>query len=419
VLAAETAAGHAFVASGAAVTARAQTATGSVLTGELTAVGQRAARDKLATALGPVGWAVAVYCVSRLILLVVAGIVAVAGRHAFGPEFFTYDGGWYLRLAEHGYPARALHAKSTLGFFPLYSLAIRAVMDATFLSAPQAALIISFLGGLAAAVGVQRLATSWWGEQAGRRATVVFCLFPGSIVFSMAYSECLAIPLALGCLIALRSHHWWRAGLCAGLATAVEPVSLVLIPACLIAAAAQLRQHGWRDPRARRSLAAPLLAPFGIGAFAVFLWVWTGTPFAAYLAQHYGWHQQGQPLALLALPVAHRLFGHPEQLTDYIFAWNVWNGVFGGIFLAWSIWELLRVRHELGRGVIALAAGVAAVTLWSVMTPPNARLVLIAFPAVMVWGRRLPGRTFGLFVLAEGLALVLMSMLTFSGQMLP
>jgi Gpi18-like mannosyltransferase len=349
----------------------------------------------------------------------VAGVVAAAGHHAIVSEFLAFDGQWYLRLAEHGYPGQPLHAQSTLGFFPLYPLVTCAVTLALGTSAPSAALITSIVGGLGAAVLVQRLAVAWWGEQAGRRATVVFCLFPGSVVFSMAYSECLTVPLALGCMLALRSQRWRAAGILAGLATAVGPVAIVLVAVCLTAAAGQVRSGGWRDPVARRSAAAPLLAPLGIGGFAVFLWAWTGTPFAAYLAQHYGWHQQSEPLALLAVPQARHLLSHPGQLIPYIFAWNIWNGVFGGTFLVFSIQALLRIRHELTAGGLMLPAGSLAVTLWSVMTPPNARIILVAFPAVMVWGRRLSGRGLGLFITVEVHLLLLTSALTFSGHMLP
>lgn len=390
-----------------------------LLTRPATGSPRRGKLRRLAEALGPTGWPVAVYSGSRLLLMAVAAVVAMAGHRAVAPEFFGFDGQWYLRLAEHGYPAQALHAKSTLGFLPLYPLVIRAMAGICLTGAPQAALVTSIVGGLAATMLVQRLATIWWGEQAARRATLVFCLFPGSVVFSMAYSECLTIPLALGCLLALHSRRWWAAGLLAGLASAVEPVALVLVAVCLVAAVRQLRARGWRDPEARRSLAAPLLAPSGLGIFAVFLWAWTGTPFASLIAQHYGWHQQSQPLALLALPVARHLIGHPRQMLPYLFTWNIWNGVLGAVFLAVSLTVLVRLRRELTTGALAMTAGIAAITAWSVMTPPNARMLLIAFPAVVVWGRRLPGRAFAVFTAVEAIALVLMSALTFAGLMLP
>ena len=49
---------------------------------------------------------------------------------------------------------------------------------------------------------------------------MIFCLFPGSIVFSMVYAEGLLIPLAAGCILALQRRRWVMAGALAGLATA-------------------------------------------------------------------------------------------------------------------------------------------------------------------------------------------------------
>lgn len=379
----------------------------------------RLAAQRLIETPGHPGRPVVVYTGSRLLLVTVAGLVSLAGHREFASGFFLFDGQWYLRLAEHGYPDLPLRTQSTLGFLPLYPLAVRAVAWALALPLRLAALVTSFLGGLAAAILVQRLATSWWGERAGDQATLVFSLFPGSIVFSMAYSECLTVPLGVGCLLALRSRRWAVAGLLAGLATAVEPMALVLVAVCLAAAGREVRSHGWRDPAARRSMVAPLLAPLGIGGFALFLWAWTGTPFASYFAQHYGWHQQDQPLALLALPLAQHLLGHPHELITQLFSWNILNGLLGGVFLFCSIVVLVRGRRELTPGALVATAGVAAVTLWSVLTPPNARMVLVAFPAVMVWGRRLSGWRLGVYVTAEVILLLLASALTFSGHMLP
>ncbi|HEY2550277.1 MAG TPA: mannosyltransferase family protein [Streptosporangiaceae bacterium] len=407
----------------APVPARAASVTGPAKVAEPAAQPEeglrRRAIDALRGVLGTAAWPVAIYCGSRLLLLVVAEIAATMGHHSIGPEFFRFDGQWYLKLASHGYPHEALHAKSTLGFFPLYSLVTRLVAWGFFTSVARAALITTIAGGLVAAILAHRLSTAWWGEQAGRRATVVFCLFPGSIVFSMAYSECLAIPLAIGCVLALRSRRWVLAGVLAAVAGTTEPLALVLVLVCAVAALHEVRAHSWRDPQARRSLAAPLLSPLGLGALAVFLWAWTGTPFAIYLAQHYGWHQQNQPLALLGLPVTKHLIGHPGQLLPHLIAWNIWNGVLGGVFLLVSIIVLVRVRRELSAGALTMAIGVAVVALWSILTPPNVRVALIAFPAILVWGRRLSGRAFELFVAAEVLLLGFTSALTFSGHMLP
>jgi hypothetical protein len=394
----------------------------SLATGSVAAEPLASGREALSQAVAWIrsaGWPVAVYALSRVVLLAVAGIVSAAGHKTLVEEMSRFDGQWYLKLAAHGYPSAVVHHQSTLGFFPLYPMLIRVVSWFGSVSYAVGALLISFAGGLVAVVLVQRLATRWWGERAGRRAGLVFAIFPGSIVFSMAYSEGVAIPLVLGCLLALSSERWLVAGLLAGLATAVEPVAMVLIPVAALASARKLHAAGWGDRSARMSLLAPLLAPVGVGAFGAFLWAWTGTPFAAYLAQHYGWYQQSQPLALLHVPIVKHLIEDPHAVLRYLATWNLWNGVLGGVFLVVSLVALFRVRRELSLGALEWTAGMAAITLWSVTTPPNARMILVAAPAVLVWVRRLRAGRLALFVGAELVVFVVASALTFSGHMLP
>jgi hypothetical protein len=377
--------------------------------------------QQAAARLGPDTWPILIYTISRFAIYLVAGLDVLITHRPFAAELSLYDGQWYMKLAAHGYPAHALHAKSTLGFLPLYPLVIAGLAyPFSFSSSPLlvAALTTSFAGGLITAILIRRLATVWWGEQTARRATLVFCLFPGSIVFSLAYSECLTLPLVLGCLFALREGRWAWAGVLAGLATAVEPAAVILIPVCVAVSWRQGALHGWRDRRARRSLLAPLLAPSGIATFAVYLWYRTGTPFASYEAQHYGWHQ-GDPFALLSQPIARRLLAHPSTLPGHLLNLSLWNGLLGSVFLMFALVALARARYELTPGVLLWAAGVGALTLWSVMSLTNARMLLIAFPAVLIWARRLSGRRFTVFLGAEVGLFVIASGLTLGGLMLP
>lgn len=71
----------------------------------------------------------------------------------------------------------ALYVKSTLGFLPLYPLAIRGLASVFAVSPLEAALLISFAGGLIAAVLVQRAGCSVVGGSAGPPA--VFLLASG------------------------------------------------------------------------------------------------------------------------------------------------------------------------------------------------------------------------------------------------
>ncbi|MGA2927719.1 MAG: mannosyltransferase family protein, partial [Solirubrobacteraceae bacterium] len=241
---------------------------------------------------------IAVYVGTRALLFAVAVADAILRHHRFATEISQWDGRWYRDLTEHGYPAQALHTRTTLGFFPMYSILMWLGSHAFAVTPDVAGLVIALVGGLVATVLVERLASGWWGADSGRRAALLFCLFPGSVVFSMIYSEGVLIALAAGCILALERRRWLLAGCLAGVATATGPTALVLIVVCAVAAAIELHGRGWRDAGARASLLAPLLSLTGVTAFAAFMWAWTGTPFATMVAQRYGWGERTNPLAL-------------------------------------------------------------------------------------------------------------------------
>jgi hypothetical protein len=273
-----------------------------------------------------------------------------------------------------------------------------------------AGLVISAIGGLVATLLVQELATGWWGESAGRRAAVLFCLFPGSVVFSMTYSEGLLLPLAAGTILALERRRWVLAGALAALATTTEPDALAIIPLCLVAAGLAIhRRRQWR------ALAAPALSLTGVGAFAAYLWAHTGTPLATYHTQHYGWGEKSDVFALvhqarsLADEISFAHFNHPTINLNLV------AGLVGAVFLAGGV--ILLIRR--GRGISVEAAvwtaaiGLLAVT--SEFVPPNPRLLITAFPAVVVYARVVRGRW--LFAV-NGVLLIALSYLTFYGHTL-
>lgn len=337
--------------------------------------------------------------------------VAAITHHPLASTFGHWDGVWYGRLALGGYPTHVPHHPSTLGFFPLFPLAMWVVMHGFGASAVLAGTLISGVGGLVATVLVQRLATGWWGEQSGRRATLLFCLFPGSVVFSMVYSEGLLIPLALGCLLALERRRWLLAGLLAGIATATAADAAALIIVCAVAAARHFRED-------RRAIAAPLIASTGIAAFAVFLWQWTGTPFATLQAQRYGWHERLDPIAmvhqasLFASQLAKLNLAHPTLDLNPLAA------LIGTVVLVAGLVLLCSRPRTTSPEALTWTVVIAALALFSEHVGPNARMLVTAFPAVLVFAHRLKTRAYGWFLAVNGVLLVLMSALTFTGHSL-
>jgi hypothetical protein len=373
-----------------------------------------------ARSLGTVRWTILVYLASRVLLLVVALAAGAATHHSLTSELGRWDGTWYGQIASGGYPRHTSHYPTALGFFPLYPLTIWFVVH---LPGPPdsvivAGVLISLLGGLVATLLVQKLAAEWWGESGARRATVMFCFFPGSVVFSMAYAEGLLLPLAAGCLLALQRRRWALAGVLAGFATAVQPDAVALVVACAVAAALQLRRHGWRDREATRSLLAPGLSLAGVGAFAVFLWAWTGTPFATLDAQRDGWGEKVDPLALVHQTryLAHEL--GKVNLHHLNINLGPAAGLLGALILVAGVVLLFKRPTRISAEAIAFTISVGVLAVVSENMSPNARLLITAFPAVLVFAYRCGRRRYVWLIAATTVLLCVMSALTYGGRSL-
>jgi hypothetical protein len=372
-------------------------------------------------------WPVLVFLSTRAALLAMAAIEHVVHHQPFLAQLATWDGKWYGELALNGYPTQASLQHTTLGFFPLYPIVIRRVAGVlAHLGTPLpftaqinlAGVIVSGCGGALATVLVQRLAASWWGERSGRRAAVLFCVFPGSVVFSMVYAEGLLIPLAAGCILALGRRRWLLAGCLAGLATATAPQGLVLILVCACAAARELLRpdHG---RRAWASLSAPALSITGVVAFACFLWITTGTPLASLHSQQSAWHERTNPFAVVDL-----VSGAVAQITDPLANKSTYKPVvaaIGALLLLVLLGVLFRRRRTVSLEALVWTAGISFLALTTEYLPPNPRMLITAFPALIAPASCVKGRWFVLLVAVSFVLLLGASWLTFSvaHRMLP
>jgi hypothetical protein len=370
--------------------------------------------DNLGPAIERLRYPFVVYVSSRVVYLLLAVVVSVGQHWSVKRELANWDGVWYRRLTGLGYPDHVLHVQSTLGFFPLYPMLMWLVQHALICSIFLAGVLISGLGGFIATVLVQRLTAGWWGEEAARRAVLFFCFFPGSVVFSMVYSEGVLLPLVAGCLLALERRRWVIAGVLAAFATAVGPTAVPIILACAVAALIELRRHGWK---ARRALIAPLLAPVGIGAFGVFLWLWTGTPFASYYAQHHQWGEKSNPLALVTLVL--RLINESYFTNSFVHInLNYIAGLVGAVFLFFALYLLVKTRPRIPAPALVWTFGIAFLAVTSENVPPNPRLLITAFPAVLVVAYYFKGKAFTKLMALSVIALLVMSTGSYIGTAL-
>lgn len=229
----------------------------------------------------------AVFLISRLITIAIALVITILRPSRSLLDILTmWDGGWYLRIAESGYPSQVSPGKSVVAFFPGYPLAIRGVSEVTGISPTVAGIAISLLCGLAAAVVLWILSAHLLNPRAADRAVILFSFFPSAFVLTMIYTEALFILLAATCLLALARSNWLLAGVSAALASATRINGLLLAGACLMAAVVAIKKE-----RDWKSIVAPILAPLGTVAFLGFLYATTGEAFAPFSAQQ-GWDQR-------------------------------------------------------------------------------------------------------------------------------
>ncbi len=375
-------------------------------------------RARLAGVAKRLRFPLGVYLGTRLLLIVVGLIDGAIFHRSLARELSNWDGVWYLRVATRWYPNAALHGKSTLGFFPLYPMVMWTLSHALFIPLTLSGLLIAGIGGFVAVVLVEKLAALWWGETVARKAIVWFCLFPGSVVFSMVYSEGLLIPLAAGCLLALHHKRWALAGILAGIASAVGPNGLVLILVCAVAVIRVAKNHGPASRETRKSLPALVISPAGFVGFCAYLWAQTGTPLAFFWAQRNGWGEQTEPLALLhqAQYLAQEVsFAH---FNYHLIDWNLVSGLFGAAFLAAGIVLLFRHPSEIAPEALAWVIGIAFLTVTSEHVPPNSRMLITAFPAMFVYVRYLRARGYQILLGAGSVLLCVMSALTYVGYAL-
>jgi hypothetical protein len=163
---------------------------------------------------------------------------------ALGRAWDHWDAQHYLYLATHGYSATG-DARNLIAFFPLYPALISAVA-ATGLPARTAALLISNVAGVVAAIllyeiaaapGVERAAVlprQELRENAAFRAAAFFVVFPTAYFLLVGYTEALFCALAFGAVLAARRQRWLLAGMLAGLAAAARLTGLALLPFLVI-----------------------------------------------------------------------------------------------------------------------------------------------------------------------------------------
>jgi len=184
-----------------------------------------------------------------------------------------WDFGYYQKIAEFGYEAK----DGSLAFYPLFPWLLRLVAYITG-SYLAAALILSGIASIAAAVLLRRLVQLDYDSAVALRSVWFFLIFPTGYFLHVGYSESLFLALALGSVLAARTGGWGLAGVLGAFCWITRATGAVIIPTLAVEAAQKYSTNRRWNPR----------------------WLWIAlvfTGFAAYLLLN--WHITGDALAFL------------------------------------------------------------------------------------------------------------------------
>jgi hypothetical protein len=243
----------------------------------------------------------------------------------FAETFAAWDSAWYLDIAQRGYVFHA-DAQSSVAFFPLYPMLIRAVAS-IFGGSERAfwvsAIAVSYVSFFAALVLLHRLADRYLDSRdAARRAVLYAAVFPFSFTFTWIYTESLFLLASVATFWCAAAGRWPLAGVCGALATITRPNGILL--AAPLAIMAVRAPWTWPD-LARRALAV-LALPAALVTYCSFVYALSGDPLAWLNAQaHWGYSIGNPPWATIqrtlesveVLGLYRHLVSSPEALYAF------------------------------------------------------------------------------------------------------
>lgn len=304
-----------------------------------------------------VGGTVVFHLATRLLTLLALWAASARQGRGLSATLVRWDGRWYTRITEHGYPTALPTVDGRVvtnpaGFFPLFPLSLRPLVAAG-LPVWFAAAVAAATFSAAAAVLIALLVRTWTNARVGLLAACCWSVFPTASVLSVAYAEGLFTLCAAGSLLLVVRRRWLGAGVAAALAGSARPTGVVVVAAVVVAAVSALLRE--RDQcRVPAPVAALVVAPLGtLGALGWIGWA-TSRPDAWAVTERQGWgvHFDG-----------------------------------GVTFARWLLGALTRTSEPLQSVyAVSVLAAVALVVLAALRRPPLPVLVFLLLGTVLALG---------------------------------
>jgi len=273
----------------------------------------------------------------------------------FAETFAAWDSGWYFDIAQRGY-YWSESGQSSLAFFPLYPLLMRALAwpfgggDRALWLAGIALAYLSFFLGLSVLHRLTEI--HFGGREVARRTVLYVAVFPFAYFFTQVYTESLFLVTSVAAVAAALGSRWGWAGVFGALAALTRPNGiLIAVPLGLLA----LRGRP-RPPELARRIVALSLVPLGFAAFCAFAFRLSGDPFGWLCAQaQWGYGVGNRPWVELMRLVdgidRSGLYGY--FFSDPLAAYYFLHGVIALVFVALTPIVFTRLGPALGAYVAA------------------------------------------------------------------
>ncbi len=146
-----------------------------------------------------------------------------------GQVFVDWDSGFFLSIAQNGYPPWEGLSKRLYAFFPAYPALIRAsayIFHDYSLAASVPALIL----GVGSVVLFQMIGELYLSKRDAMISTIVFAFFPYVFLFtSVAYTEPLFLFSTLACWLLHKKQHPYASAVFATIATLTREYGILII----------------------------------------------------------------------------------------------------------------------------------------------------------------------------------------------
>lgn len=302
----------------------------------------------------------------------------------------TWDGRWYFELVRSWYP----HSVSphityddpgaSAAFFPVYPALVRAANVGLPGGDVTAGIAVNFALGSLFIYTVGVLARRWFDADTAKRAMMLACLYPGSFVLSITYSEATLLVAAAACFLALEHQRWMLAGLAGLVAGASRPNGAAVVLACAVVAFHEVRR---RDDKRRnwQALISVAVAPIGTMGALWYIGHQAHEPLVWFRVQREAWGE-GTSFGVTAVRHIGRFAVSPfSSPTNVVTTMSVLSLVIG-------LMALWRVRAGVPKYAVVYCIGVVLLMVAPSTVTARPRFVYTAFPLIIAVAAAWPAR---------------------------